>query len=142
VPYRYCLSQLHVSLPPQEDTQFCSFLVCSSECQYRLNFVSWIPPTRARSTSTSGSIPSLCKISRKRATSSGSYPLSTLCNKQQQITMSGTNVTCKSIVSRSSLKLCLRMPKAFSTSLRPLDNFLLNIRSSTDLCPARPAPSL
>jgi hypothetical protein len=92
--------------------------------------------------SISGSMPSLCKISKRRATSCGSCPRSTLYNKQQHTTTSGTKVTWRSVVSSSSLKLCFKIPKAFSTTLRPLDSFLLNSLSSTDLCPAHPGPSL
>ena len=77
------------------------------------------------SSSTSESAPSCQRTSNNLETSSGDWPRNTLQSKEQNTTTSCKNVTCKSMMSRSSLKLYFKIPKAFSITLRHLDRRLL-----------------
>jgi hypothetical protein len=69
--------------------------------------------------------PSACNTCSRWSTSSVVCPRSRLWRIVQDVMTSDRYVTSNSVYYKSSLYVCLRMPKAFSTTPRPRRNFLL-----------------
>jgi hypothetical protein len=83
------------------------------------------------SSTTSPSNPSNHKTSSNCSTSSWDYPKRTLCKMVQQRITSGRKVTLNEDLPSSSWNICLRSPKAFSTTQRPSRSLRLNRCSTT-----------
>jgi hypothetical protein len=85
----------------------------------------------ASSSSLSVRQPFACNTCSRWSTSSVVYPRNRLWRIAQDVLTSGMYITSNSVLCKSSLHVCLRMPKAFSTTPRPHRNFLLYNDSKT-----------